>query len=331
MRRLVLWRLTAILLLVSGALVMPVIDAPAPYVAAKDNGKNEDKADKKEEKQREKEEKEREKQEKKDDKDKNKNQGNGNANVVITDVNGYTVEVRCDVDASAGTTTCSFTGVAPEGAKDVGHVDLPEDEVCAEVIGGSYEYVDPDPNTNVTGYKSTGDDGVITLILEGDVAPADTATYWFKTGDGVFPATGPGLRCGEAAVEFTLEQTPSAESTVEGKDVAEPETGELLILMYTCADVPEDRTGYDWFGECDPEGGVHDFTLTEVSETAVEPVSMQSDTSGDVTFESLDPGLYSLEMTDVTWCRAASDNVDPDGNINIVAGERTTVWGFICQ
>jgi hypothetical protein len=149
----------------------------------------------------------------------------------------------------------------------------------------------------VTGYKSTGDEGTITLVLGGDVAPAGTATYWFETGDGVFPATGPGLSCAESTTEFTLQQTPAATQVPdEGKEVAAPETGELLVLMYTCTDVPEDRTGYDWFGECDPEGGVHDFTLT-----------------------------------DVTWCRAASDNVDPEGNVTIVAGERTTVWGFICQ
>jgi hypothetical protein len=322
----------AILLLLSGVLTTPVIDDPAAYVAAKDhdNGKDKDKSDKKEEKQKEKEEKEREKQEKKD--DKNKNRGKGNANAEITNVDGYAFEVQCDADDSAGTTTCTFTGIAPEGAKGVGHVDLPADEVCAEVIGGTFEYVDPDPNTNVTGYKSTGDVGTITLVLEGDVSPAGTATYWFKTGDGVFPATGPGLSCGEPTTEFTLQQTPAATQVPdEGKDVAVPETGELLVLMYTCTDVPQDRTGYDWFGECDPEGGMHDFTLTEVSETVLQPVSMRSDSSGDVTFGSLDPGLYSLEMTDVSWCRAASDNVDPEGNLNILAGERTTVWGFICQ
>jgi hypothetical protein len=321
-----LWRLSAVLMLISGSLTMPVLDGPSVSVVAKDNGKDQDKADKKEEKKKDKEEKEREKQEKKD----NKKEDRGNGNVEVANAEGYFVEVQCEFDPAAGTTTCSFTGVAPEGAKDVGHVDLPADEVCAEVVGGSYEYVDSDPNTDVTGYKSTGDDDVITLVLEGEVTPAGTATYWFKTGSGVFPATGPGLGCGDATAEFTL-HTPVADGTPEGKDVAEPETGELLVLVYICTDAPEDRTGFDWFGECSPEGGVHDFTLTGINETGVEPVSMQSDASGDVTFGALDPGLYSLEMTDVTWCRAASDNVDAEGSVNIVAGERTTVWGFICQ
>jgi hypothetical protein len=105
----------------------------------------------------------------------------------------------------------------------------------------------------------------------------------------------------------------------------------LVVLTYLCSDVPEDRTEYDWFGLCDPEGGVHGLKLAPVSEFAVEPQLVDTDASGDITFDSLEPGLYSLELAEGIWCKAFSDNVDPEGNVIIEAGQRTTVYGFICE
>ena len=35
-------------------------------------------------------------------------------------------------------------------------------------------------------------------------------------------------------------------------------------------------------------------------------------------------------MTDLLWCHATSDRVDPEGNLQIEAGQRTTVWMFVC-
>jgi hypothetical protein len=58
---------------------------------------------------------------------------------------------------------------------------------------------------------------------------------------------------------------------------------------------------------------------------------METDASGDATFADLEPGLYSLEMAEGTWCKAVSDNVDAEGNVIIEAGARTTVYGFICE
>jgi hypothetical protein len=71
--------------------------------------------------------------------------------------------------------------------------------------------------------------------------------------------------------------------------------------------------------------------LAFISETPGDPLTTESDETGNASFDALDPGLYKLEMTDTNWCHATSDNVDADGNVTIEAGKRTTVWIFICD
>jgi hypothetical protein len=322
MPTLIAWRLAAILLIMAGSLVFPQSDTYMPGVVAQGEGKSEkNNEDKKNEGGEHKGE------DKKNDKDNDRAPVKGKDGDVVPAA-AYAVDVQCEFDVGAGNTTCSFTGIAPPDAKEVGHIDLPQEEVCAQVIGGDFEYVDPDPNTRVTGYKSRGSEGAFTLVLEGEVTTAGTATYWFKTGDGVFPATGPGLSCGEPTAEFVLNATqePAAEPTPEIGT-----SGSLLVNIYTCSGVPEETTGFDWFGQCNPEGGVHEFVLSAVGEATLEPLRGSSDASGDIAFDSLEPGLYSLQMLDAKWCRAVSDSVTAEGHVAIEADERTTVWGFICQ
>jgi hypothetical protein len=211
----------------------------------------------------------------------------------------------------------------------VGHVDLPEEAVCTEVVGGEYEYVDPDPNTRVTGYKSRGSEGKFTLVLEGEVVSAGTTTYWFKAGDGVFPGRGPGLLCGEQASKTPA--SPDADDELpEGTASATESTGGLVVMVYSCASLPADTENFDWFGECDPASDTHNLVLELLSENAGTPVTTESNQSGNASFDALEPGLYSLEMTDVGWCHATSDNVNANGKVIIEEGERTTVWIFTC-
>ncbi len=133
--------------------------------------------------------------------DAEKDEGRGRENHTSTGqvqpTAAYRVDVDCAYVEAADQTTCTFTGQAPPDAKDISHFDLPASEVCTEVLGGDHEFVDPDPNTRVVGYKSRGSKGTFTLVMTGRVTPGETATYWFKTGDGVFPASGSGLRCGD--------------------------------------------------------------------------------------------------------------------------------------
>lgn len=134
----------------------------------------------------------------------------------------------------------------------------------------------------------------------------------------------------EATAEFELQTTPVS-GGITPQATARATTGELVVLICTCADVPEDTAGFDWFGLCDSEGGVYGLSLAPVIETSVEPMTMTTVASGDATFPDLEPGLYSLEMAEGTWCKAVSDNVDAKGSVTIEAGARTTVYGFVCE
>ncbi|CAA9548116.1 MAG: hypothetical protein AVDCRST_MAG70-690 [uncultured Thermomicrobiales bacterium] len=258
------------------------------------------------------------------------------------------VEVECGFDRPADQTTCTFTGVVPPGAKGIGHVDLPASEVCAEVVGGEYEYVDPDPNTRVVGYKSRGSEDVFSLVMTGEVTTGGTATYWIKTGDRVFPATGPGLVCGGAATHPAVVTTASAEVTpaaaavtpeiritveLEPFPTAEANVagmGTVLVWTYACAE--ESPTAeFDWYGECEP--GLEGIPFTLVARDGSEPATAgedQSDAAGQARFEALAPGTYLLETTATPWCRAESDNVDERGELVVAAGAEVTVWIFLC-
>lgn len=329
MRTLVIWRIIALLLLASGMFIAPQLDIYVPgAVAAKDEEKSEKNKNDNDEDDGDEDDEGNGKKDNDKKKNKNKDKSRGKDKKTGVDPAAqYAVEVQCEPHVDGSSTTCSFTGIPPADGKDLGYVVLPQEEACAEVIGGQFEYVDPDPNTRVTGYKSQGDEGMLILVLGGEVTPAGAATYWFKTGVGTFPATGPGLSCEESPADFVLNATNEA---VDGTAVATNATGSLMADIYSCTDVPEDTTNFDWFGACDPEGGVHEFTLAEVR-GAAEPRTSESDASGDVVFESLAPGSYSLEIIDTMWCHAVSDSVTAEGKVVVEAGKRATVWGFICE
>ena len=310
-------RLVGVLLLLGGMLAVTVPATPLTSVTVA-QGKSDDKKD---ENASDKADKDKEKKDKKDKKDK----------AVTIDRSPYRVEVACDYDDAAGTSTCTFTGVVPDGGKKINHLDVPAATICADVLGGEFKPIEDDPHTGVTGYQTKGSTDTVTLVLEGEAVPEGTATYWLKAANAIMPASGPGLGCAQAAT-FVLETTPeSAEPTAEPTATTAPTTGELVVLVYTCTNVPEDTTDFDWFRLCDSEGGVHQLSLAPVSEVAVEPVTMQTDESGDATFPDLEPGVYTLELTETTWCKAVSDNVDAQGNVIIDAGARTTVYTFVCE
>lgn len=305
------------MLLLGSMLVMPALHLPTTYETVAQGRGDDKKSDTAKENQAD-----------KDKKAKEEEQDKGNrGNAAITGTGDYAVEVACDYDDGAGTSTCSFTGIVPDGGKKINHLDVPEDAMCAEVIGGEYTYVEDDPHTAVTGYQTKGSNDTVTLVLDGHVVPAGPVTYWLKAANNILPVTGPGIECGEPR-GFQIQTTPEAAAPTA---TPQSQTGELRVLIYTCADVPDDTTDYDWFRLCDSEGGVHGLELTRISEVAVEPVMTRTDDSGDASFTGLEPGLYALEMTDGAWCKAVSDNVDAEGNVIIEAGQRTTVYGFACE
>jgi hypothetical protein len=312
MRHALMVRLLGILLLAGSTLIAPVVGVPAGSAVAQQDGKGEEGKGNKDDK--------------KDKKVKDKKKGDAE----LSETEGYVVDVVCHFDDAASTTTCTFTGVAPEGASDVGHIQLPEDAACSTVVGGVHEYVDPDPHTNVPGYKSKGQEPAFTLTLEGEVTTAGTSVYWFKTGNGVFPGLGPGLLC-DPQRPGTVASPDASNESPDGTATATDMTGEVVIEVYRCATDPVDSATFDWFGECDLASNSHQFTLQPLSDPAGDPMTTASDGSGHASFDALAPGLYNLELTGVNWCHATSNNVDAEGKVIVEEGERTTVWIFTCE
>jgi hypothetical protein len=257
----------------------------------------------------------------KEKKDKGEKKGKGNENAVPVDsTRSYTVNVSCTYQSVDNVTTCSFEGLALEGAKKVGQLVAPEDELCAAVTGNDGMYVDPDPHAHVVGYRSQGSTGKLTLVLSGNVSVGGAATYWIKAGGDVFPVRGPGLVCLAAA--------PAATATAPS-DVSDS-TGALLVQTYNCP-ISASQPGYDWFGACTPAGTESTFRLTPPGGTGSDDRTDATDERGQAQFGNLEPGLYDLARVDKNWCHAESDNVDQAGKVVIKAGERTTVWIFSCS
>jgi hypothetical protein len=231
----------------------------------------------------------------------------------------FRVEVLCEFSPAAGVTECAFTGMPPAGYAGPAVFLVPVELACAAVVGGQYAYAAPDPVIGLNGFRPTGSEGWLTLDLDGVVTPSGTATYWFQTPSGVVPATGPGLACAPAPTAPA--PTPQPTSTV----TPVPTTGSLLVRTLACVGVPEDRSGYDWFGQCD--------RLTY----HLAPAGMQvtpppvPNVPAEALFEDVPPGTYELEAMGFTWCHAESDNVNSDSQVIVAAGARTTVWIFLCQ
>lgn len=247
----------------------------------------------------------------------------------------YHVAAECAYDAAADETTCTFTGSAPAGAKDVGHIDLPASAVCADVVGGEYEYVNPDPNTGVVGYKSRGSKGTFSLVMTGKVTPGGQTSYWFKTGDGVFPATGPGLICDATAGQAPTTTAAPAPQTTATATVTPAATavttGTITVQTYRCAETPA-TDDFDWYGQCTPGMPAINLTLSLIGETGNTPAGQGITTAeGDLQFTDLAPGAYHLEAQDVAWCHAESDHVDSQGDLVVAAGGSVTVWMFFCD
>jgi hypothetical protein len=250
------------------------------------------------------------------------NRGNDESAEPVAPTVGYTVTVMCDYDSAADQTACTFQGQTPQGAQDISHVDIPDTAVCADVIGGEYEAVDPDPNTGVTGFKSRGSTGQLTLILAGEVTVGGSATYWIKAADRVFPVTGPGLQCDGA--------TPTAAIATPPAEPGSSEAGSLVITVAECPSEPTDDDDFDWYGECQAGPSDHRFQLTDrASGRELELVPTVSN-DGLVIYAPLTPGEYELEPADGSWCHAESDNVTSEGYVVIEDQRVTSVWFFYC-
>ena len=270
------------------------------------------------------------KKDKKDKKDKKEKNGAEEQLGPVTAAQGYTIDVTCQYQAVDDHTTCTFAGTALEGAKKVNHLVVPVDVPCAEVLGGDGRFVDPDPNTHATGYRTPGSTATTDLVLAGEVTTGGKATYWFKSGGNTFPVTGPGLVCTEpepaaaAPTEAPATETPLVTPTPDVTD----SSGAVLVQVYQCpiTDAAAVGDAYDWYGACAPGGGDLTFRLTGDGAGLTQTTT----DDGQLQFGDLAPGLYQLTIVDAAWCHAEADEVDADGNVIVSAGEQTTVWIFTC-
>jgi hypothetical protein len=240
----------------------------------------------------------------------------------------YMVDVACEFDTSAEITTCLFSGIAPDGGKDIGFVQVPETAICAEVIAHDGEYNESEPHTRLPGYKSKDDKTSLTIELHGEVSTQGTETYLVKAGGDTFPATGPGFTCQVPGETFTLE-TADPEA---GDSAAEMEdTGTLQVHVFTCEDVPEDTSEFDWFGNCErgPEGT--EFGVSGNSSGDESGETAFTGPEGEITFASLHPDTYELGMFGGIWCHAKADNVTTDSGLVVEANSETNVYIFICD
>lgn len=107
-------------------------------------------------------------------------------------------------------------------------------------------------------------------------------------------------------------------------------TGSIVIHKYGCAATTY-PAGYDWFGECDPQGPGIQFALSVFDGSQFAPYSTGA-TSDDglLRFNRLQPGTYRLQEIGAAWCHAESDSVDAQGDVVVAAGQRANVWIFNC-
>ena len=253
------------------------------------------------------------------------NNGNGKQQPIDA-TNAYTVDVTCLFDETANQSTCTFTGIAPDDGKKINEFSVPEAAICAEVIGGTADYVQADPKMNLTRYQSHGPDASFSLVLAGEVSTTGTTTYWFKVGGSIFPGQGAGLACVDQAAE-----SPPADNPDAGTPAADSlSTGKLVVTTYQCPQLPEDPQEFDWFGTCE-QGGDYHFALDQAGAGAAKHYTLDIPDDGMTVFSDLEPGLYHLELSDAKWCHAESDRVNSEGNLSITAGENTQVWIFVCN
>ncbi len=273
MRGLVLLRLLALLLFVIGPPVAPgmISGGPAALAGDDDDGDRDDDGD-----------------DGGDDDDNNQGQNQGNTN--LTPIADYRVVVTCESGDAASTTICSFTPLVPEGGKKVNHFLVPDEVACAGVAGGNGDFVDPDPNVRVTGYRFTGN-GPYTLEFEGTVRTGHSlATYWVKAASDVLPATGPALTCDAAA---TLDEaTPGP-----GKDSPPAATtGTVVIEIHACTGATSESTGFDWYGECPTDATDHRFLLSAVGQATTPLLAASTGDSGAATSHPV-PTTSRMPMT----------------------------------
>jgi hypothetical protein len=226
----------------------------------------------------------------------------------------YLVAVACQFQGNANVTTCLFVGGTENGASDVTRVSIPEEMACTEVTGGTFVSVSEDG----PGQALASADGsqAVTLVFAGRVRTSGEASYRVTTPNGQFPATGPGLQCGE--------QTNVAAPT----DMSST-AGAVRVIAYDCPAGVDPQT-VDWYATCSMGSAGVTFRLLQNGVSSDSEKTGATDESGNLSFDNLPAGTFHLSEDDGNWCHAESDSVDENGDVVVRNNERSTVWIFHC-
>jgi uncharacterized surface anchored protein len=109
-------------------------------------------------------------------------------------------------------------------------------------------------------------------------------------------------------------------------------TGTIVVQKYGCA-LPQVKrpANFDWFGNCSVQTTGVRFTISQlVNGQYVPTLAGVTDANGLVKFTDLAPGTYKLQEVGADWCHAESDAVNAQGDVVVVAGQRSSVWIFNC-
>jgi hypothetical protein len=226
----------------------------------------------------------------------------------------YLVAVSCQFQGNTNVTTCLFVGGTENGTADVTRVVIPEEVACTDVTGGAFASADVEG----LGQALSSPDGsqAVTLVFAGRVRTSGEASYRVTTPNGQFPATGPGLQCGD------LEQT-SAPADLSAT------AGAVRVVAYDCP-AGVDPQNVDWYATCATGSAGVTFRLLQNGVSSDSEKTGATDESGNLSFDNLPAGTFHLSEDDGNWCHAESDSVDENGDVVVRNNERSTVWIFHC-
>jgi hypothetical protein len=231
----------------------------------------------------------------------------------VTAAKLFLVAVACQFQSDANSTTCLFVGGTENGTSGVTGIAIPSDMACSNITGGSYK-----PSSDDGGQTLTSPNGTqtVTLVMAGRVRTSGAASYRVTTPNGLFPATGPDLRCGETTANPVSTELSST-------------AGAIRVVAYQCPAGIDPQT-VDWYATCaQPAPGVT-FRLVRTGVSSDSAKTGTTDDKGNLTFANLPPATYHMTEDGSNWCHAESDSVDAQGDVIVRANERSTVWIFHC-
>jgi Prealbumin-like fold domain len=222
----------------------------------------------------------------------------GNGGVANASANGGSVRIG-DVNSNGGNTSVS---VNANGGTANANAAGGNNNVAQAGGAGDQPAVAAQP-------AQPAEPSVLTVVLDGHVAPGRPMTYWLDTDAGRLPATGP-----------SLVQTAAPS----------PTTGAINVVGFACAGPPT-PSGFDWFGQCQRPATGMTFQVFATAGSATTPVATgTTNDRGQIRFPNLPPGTYQLAPTGSNWCHAESDSVDAQGQVVVTAGADSTIWSFTC-